>query len=208
VAKREHAPGQRPGTASRRERRRVEILDVAARLFAERGYDATSIDDLVAATGLQRGGLYHYIVSKQDLLVQIHARFVEPQIDEVRAIVAAGEPADVALRRVTHVLMRAVATYRDQGYVFIHEREPLVGHPEWPNVRRMRREFEDLVGSVIERGMDEGVLERADVRLSVLAYLGMVNSSYDWFRPSGRLSPSAVAERFADIFLTGAVARR
>jgi AcrR family transcriptional regulator len=202
----EHAPRERKGTAERRERRRVEILDAAARLFAERGYDATSIDDLVAATGLQRGGLYHYMDSKQDLLVQIHARFVEPQVEEVRGIVAAGEPADVTLRLVTHALMRSVAAYRDQGYVFMHERQPMLDHPEWPNVRRLRREFENLVGSVFERGMADGVFEKADVRLTVLAYLGMVNATYEWFRADGRFSPEAVAERFADIFLTGAVA--
>ena len=68
----------RPQSRERYEARREEIIDIAARVFAERGYHATSIDHLVQATGLQRGGLYHYIGSKEELLFQIHERFIAP----------------------------------------------------------------------------------------------------------------------------------
>jgi AcrR family transcriptional regulator len=195
--------GMRSGTAERRERRRVEILDIAAHLFAERGYHATSIEDLVEATGLQRGGLYHYMSGKQDLLTQIHSRFVEPQIEEVRAIIDDGGPPDETLRRITHALMRAVAAFRDQGFVFIHERRAMMDHPEWPNIRKLRRTFEDQVGAVVQQGIDEGMFKDEDVRVAVLAYLGMINSSYEWFRPGGRLDAETLADRFADIFLSG-----
>ena len=71
-------------TRERYEGRRQEVADIAARVFAERGYDATSIDDLVEATGLQRGGLYHYMEGKKDLLIRIHGRFIEPLLAESR----------------------------------------------------------------------------------------------------------------------------
>jgi TetR/AcrR family transcriptional regulator, cholesterol catabolism regulator len=65
-------------------RRRREIVDVGAKAFAEHGFHATTIDQLVEATGLQRGGLYHYIDGKLDLLIAIHERFIEPLLEEAR----------------------------------------------------------------------------------------------------------------------------
>jgi AcrR family transcriptional regulator len=65
-------PGKRPGganSAAKYDARRLELIDIAARVFARKGYHATSIDDLVEATGLKRGGLYHYITGKEDLLI-------------------------------------------------------------------------------------------------------------------------------------------
>ena len=80
--------GRRAGTRARFEQRRSEVVDVSARLFAERGYRNTSIDDLVEATGLQRGGLYHYIDSKQQLLLLIHEELIEPLLLQAEEIVA------------------------------------------------------------------------------------------------------------------------
>jgi hypothetical protein len=56
---------------------------------------------------------------------------------------------------------------------------------------------------VVQQGIDEGMFKDEDVRVAVLAYLGMINSSYEWFRPGGRLDAETLADRFADIFLSG-----
>jgi AcrR family transcriptional regulator len=57
------APPKSPALRERYDARQRDVIDACARVFAERGYDGTSVDDLVAATGLARGGLYHYIGS-------------------------------------------------------------------------------------------------------------------------------------------------
>jgi AcrR family transcriptional regulator len=185
------------------ERRRVEILEVAAHLFAEQGYHATSIDDLVDATGLKRGGLYHYIEGKQDLLFQIHRLFVEPQLENLKVLTASDQPADATLRDIFAALMSAFASHRDQGYVFVYERRAMIDHPKWDSVRSLRDQVEKLIEKTIVQGVEEGLFVVEDTRIATQVMLGIINSSYEWFRPGGRYSASAVADRFYEIFVDG-----
>ena len=92
------APPTRPALRERYDRRQERVVQVAAELFAERGYAATSMTDLSEATGLAAGGLYHYIGSKKQLLFRICDVLMEPLLAEARAIVATDEPAVTQLR--------------------------------------------------------------------------------------------------------------
>jgi TetR/AcrR family transcriptional regulator, cholesterol catabolism regulator len=200
------SPAAAPGTrkAGRKyERRREEIVDMAAKVFAERGFHATTIDDLVKATGLQRGGLYHYIDSKLDLLIAIHERFIEPLLAEASEIQRQGLPADVELRELAHALMHAIATYRDQVTVFLHEWRIIESEPAWSNVRTARKEFEQIITDTLERGRQDGIFDFADLRLSVLAFLGMINYSYQWYDAQGRMPADRVADYFFEIYYGG-----
>lgn len=183
--------------------RRTEVVDRAARVFAARGFHGTSIEDLVDATGLQRGGLYHYMDGKLDLLIAIHERFIDPLLANAREVSERDEPADVQLRELARVLMGDIADYHDQVTVFLHEWRAIESDPAWKDIRRARREFEQIVSDVLERGRDEGLFEFEDLRLTLLGFLGMINYSYQWFNPKGRVSPATIADHFADIFLSG-----
>ena len=193
----------RPRARARFDDRQGEIVDAAARVFSEHGYHATSIDDLVVATGLQRGGLYYYIGGKQELLVRIHARFIDPLLEEARTIAAANEPPDVAIRSLAHALMSAIATYRDHFRVFLSEWRVIERDPGWQDVRHARRELEDIVAAVLVRGREQGRFRVPDERLATLGLLGMLVYTYQWFDPDGRLSDEEVADSFCDIFLGG-----
>jgi AcrR family transcriptional regulator len=200
-------PPVRPRSRERYDERRQEVIDIAARVIAQRGYDATTIDDLVAATGLQRGGLYHYIGGKQDLLIAIHERFLHPLLAQARAIAAEQLPPEAALRGLAHALMENIARYTDQVTVFFHEWRTIEDDPRWAQILRERREFEDLIGDVLERGAREGVFRFSDRRISLLGFLGMINYTPQWYEPEGRKSASAIADVFCDLFLDGIRAR-
>ena len=199
--------GPRPpaGERSRQRyaKRRTEVVDTAARVFAARGFHGTTIEDLVEATGLQRGGLYHYMDGKLDLLIAIHQRFIDPLLANAREVAERDEPADVQLRELARVLMRDIADYHDQVTVFLHEWRAIESDPAWRDIRRARQEFEQIVARVLERGRDDGLFGFEDSRLTLLGFLGMINYSYQWFDPKGRVSPDTIADRFADIFLSG-----
>ena len=202
--------GRRPGRASsaaKYDAKLQEIVDVAASVFARQGFHGTSIDDLVEATGLKRGGLYHYMSRKEDLLIAAHERFIEPLLENARAIAAEDLPADEALRRLAHALMHDIAVYQDQVTVFLHEWRVIRDAPEWQYVREAREEFEAIVQSIIELGQREGVFDVATPRLTVLGFLGMINYSYTWYSPHGRHTPEEIAEHFAGIFIEGIRAR-
>jgi len=198
----------REGSRRRYEERREAVIDAAARAFAKQGYDATTIDDLVVATGLQRGGLYHYIGGKQDLLIAIHERFLTPLLEQAREIASQDLEPEAALRALAHALMENIHLYRDAVTVFFHEWRRIEGDPRWTDVRRERREFESIIAGVLERGREAGVFAFADGRIALLGFLGMINYAPQWYEPRGRMSHEAIAEQFCDIFLRGIAAGR
>jgi AcrR family transcriptional regulator len=196
----------REGSRRRYEERRDQVIDAAAHVFAKQGYDATTIDDLVTATGLQRGGLYHYIGGKQDLLIAIHERFLAPLLEQARAIAAQDLEPEPALRALAHALMENIHRYRDQVTVFFHEWRTIEGDERWTDIRRERREFETIIGDVLERGRAAGHFEFADGRIALLGFLGMINYTPQWYEQAGRVRHTAIADQFCDIFLRGIAA--
>ena len=200
------ALGPRRRSREQYEARRQEIVDAAAHAFAASGYHATSIDDLVKATGLQRGGLYHYIGSKEELLFQIHERFIEPLLEAAQEIEARADPPSETLRALAHALMSDISNYRDQVTVFLHEWKTLRRSEDVARVERVltaRRQVEEVIDRTIRRGVDAGVFDVADRRLAVLAFLGMFNYSYQWFDPTGTITADGVADTFSRYLLEG-----
>jgi AcrR family transcriptional regulator len=189
--------------AARYDRRRREVVDAAAQAFAQRGYHATSIDDLVDATGLARGGLYHYIGSKQALLIEVFDVLMVPLLERAREIAAADAPAEERLRLLVRVWMGHVDSHRAHMTVFTQERRTLERTPEWERVRGDRREFEAILGAILEDGVAAGELVIPDVDLAKLAITGMVNSTPQWFDPERRLGAEQVADGFCDLLLGG-----
>jgi TetR/AcrR family transcriptional regulator, cholesterol catabolism regulator len=179
------------------------VVDTAARVFAARGFHGTTIEDLVEATGLQRGGLYHYMDGKLDLLIAIHQRFIDPLLANAREVFERDQPADVQLRELARVLMGDIADYHDQVTVFLHEWRIIEDAPEWKDIRKARKEFEEIIASCIRRGAKEGVFRPLDERTTMRGFLGMINYTYQWLNPRGRITPAAVADSFVDIFLRG-----
>lgn len=194
-------PPSRPALRARWERRRREIVGAAAKLFAERGFQATSIADLTAATGLAAGGIYHYFEGKDDLLTAICDELLEPLLVEARAVVAAEPGAEEQLRRLVTLWVEHAAAHRFHLLVFAQERHALETRARWRHIRAQRREFEEILEAVLVRGERDGTMVFADRRLALLALLGMVNYMPVWLRPRGRLSPAEIADGYLAIVL-------
>src|SRR4051794_12955351 len=88
----------RPVLRERYDRRRRELVQAAARVFAERGYDRTAMPELGERLGLAAGSLYHYFGSKEQLLIRICDQLMDPLIEQAGALLARGEPPADALR--------------------------------------------------------------------------------------------------------------
>jgi TetR/AcrR family transcriptional regulator, cholesterol catabolism regulator len=195
------SPPTRPALRARYDARRREVVDTAAKLFAERGYASTSISELTAATGLAAGGLYHYIEGKDDLLIAICDELLEPLLERAREIVVDGAPAVGQLRELVRAWVAHVVEHRDHMLVFTQERQAIESQPRWRHVRSQRRAFEQILDEVLARGEADGSMVFADRRLSLLALLGMVNYTPQWVRPSGRLSAQEIADRYCGMVL-------
>lgn len=171
-----------------------ELLDVAVRVFTERGYDGTSLADLAAASGMSKSSLYTHVESKEHLLRLALDRALEPLFGVLE------EPESLqgrAIQRLEHVVRREVGVLVERlPYVTLLLR--VRGNTEterWALGRR--REFDRVVAGLVAQAAAEGDV-RADVDPSTLARLvfGTVNSLVEWYRPErpGARSASGLAD--------------
>jgi AcrR family transcriptional regulator len=195
------SPPTRPALRARYDRKQQEVVATAARLFAQRGYQATSMQDLTEATGLAAGGLYHYIGSKEQLLIRICDELLEPLLARAREIVARAAPADAQLHELLRLWLAHVATHQDHMVVFAQERHAIEREPQWREVRRQRKAFEKILDDVLARGEQDGTMAFADRGLTLRALLGMVNHTATWLRPRGRLSTEQIADGYCELVL-------
>jgi AcrR family transcriptional regulator len=198
-------PPSRPALRARYEGRRAELIDAAAVAFAEGGYRETSIADLSAARPVAAGGIYHYIGSKENLLIAICDALLAPLLEEGREIVAAGDlPPERQLRDLLRVWLAHVETHRAHMLVFAQERHLIEREPQWRAVRRQRKQFEELLDGILARGEADGSMAFADRSLTLFALLGMVNYTPTWLSPRGRLSADEVADGYCELILRSA----
>ena len=194
-------PPTRPRLRQRYDRRREEVIETCAGVFAERGYQATTVQDLVRATGLAAGGLYHYIGSKQELLFRILDQLMEPLLEEAQGVERdGGEPVE-QLRRILRLWLVHIERHQSHMLVFSQERHVVEREPGWQRVRERRDAFEAILARRVDAIRPEGSAEGQDRRLTLLALLGMVNYTPQWFQPGGRLTAEQIADRYCDMIL-------
>ena len=195
------------GVKSPPRERGEQVYAAALRLFREKGYHATSMQDIAAAVGLYKGSLYHYIGGKEELLVQAFERAMGGLLVDVERIVADTSLRPSAqLRLVIGAHVEAVAENLDALTVYLHEFRALAGE-SLDNVRAQRERYAQLVGEVVARGARVGEFRVPDVGVATLAMLGMCNWVAQWYQPDGRLSPREIGTRFADLLLDGLLVR-
>jgi AcrR family transcriptional regulator len=194
----------RPALGERYDRRRQEVVYQAAKLFARHGYDQTTMQDLAATMGLATGALYHYFGGKEQLLRAICDQLTEPLLEQATELARDDtRDAEAQLRALVALWVGHVVAHRDHMLVFQQERHVLESGEQWRRVRAGRKAFERLAGEVLERAHPA-----ADGRLALLALLGMVNHTAQWYRPRGMLTPGEIAAGYADLVLgTTATAR-
>ncbi|WCB95109.1 HTH-type transcriptional repressor KstR2 [Baekduia alba] len=194
----------RPALRARYDRRRAEVVVGAARVFAERGYDQTSVPQLAEELGIAAGSLYHYFGGKEQLLIAICDQLMDPLLGEARAVLA-DEDADAGdqLRALVRLWVGHVIAHRDHMLVFLQERHVIDHGDQWAEVRRGRKQFEQLVEGLLARIDAEGRARLGDARLTLSALLGMVNHTAQWYRPRGRLDADAIADGYVDLVLAG-----
>jgi AcrR family transcriptional regulator len=195
-------PGRpiRPALQERYDRRRQEMVAIAAEVFARRGYDQTTMQDLAATMGLATGALYHYFGGKEQLLRAICDELMEPLLARAREVSLSDEsPAD-RLRALVRLWVANVVEYRDHMLVFQQERHVIESEGSWRAVRDSRKAFERIIRHALDEAHD-GVGARRDERIEIGALLGMVNHTAIWYQPGGRLGPHEIADGYLGLLL-------
>lgn len=194
--------GTRTGATARGIARRDSIIDAAVRLWAKKGYDATGIADICTEADIGKGALYHHVGSKEDILFEIHNRFVDPMLVYGEEILDADLTPSEALTQLGHRLLTEIANNREECSIFIRE-YIVLSDERFQVVREKRRKFAAMVSELIERGIKKGEFEDIPVNLATHAFLALHNHVYAWIREGKGFSPDEIADVFDRIFLKG-----
>src|SRR5712672_1173540 len=193
---------------------RQEILRTAARLFQQRGYDATSMNDVAAALKLSKGGLYHHFQSKDEILFEImnHAMDItqERVLNPVRGI---ADP-EGRLRALIRLHIEVVLSPRDREItVMLHENHPLP-----PALRKrinsrkkdyihflenLMAELQKKVQEEVQGGSRHQTKAKVSPCAAAFALLGMINWIYQWYKPEGELQAQNLIQQFTDLIFGG-----
>lgn len=177
------------------------LLDVAVAVFNERGFDATSMEELATRLGVTKSAIYHHVPSKVELL----RLALDRALDALFAVTEEpGATTGPAIDRLEHVVRGSVAVLTDQlPFVTLLLRVRGNSPVELQALQR-RREFDRIVTALVRAAEQEGDV-RPDVDPAVTSRLlfGTVNSLTEWYRPDRGLDAAALANALVATTFTG-----
>ena len=198
-----HTPRARLLRNSRVLRRADEIIDAAARVFAERGYHGTTTQAIADVLGMRQASLYYYFPSKEAALEEVCARGVDGFAEGAERVVQQDVPP---LEKLTHLIashLAPVETVPDYVRVFINERRYLPDASR-KRIGRKSRRIERCFEQVIQAGIEDGSIRPGtDAHLAMLAVLGMCNAVINWRGSDRTRDTHRIAASFAHLVANG-----
>lgn len=179
------------------------LLSTATKLFAEHGFEGTSVQDLVEAAGLTKGAMYHHFASKEDLLYEIYARVLRTQLERLEKFAAEEGPVAERLRdAAADVVVTTIGSLEDVT-IFFRSMQHLSVQKQ-REVRRERRRYHETFCAMVAEGQRSGSF-RDDVPPSLVAdyFFGAVHHLPTWYKRRGALSAKAVGDYFSDLLMAG-----
>ena len=180
--------------------KRERIIEEAVKLFYERGFTGTTLDDIAAELGVTKPFIYTHFRSKVELLAALCTPTIEMSLAAVEDAAKGPDTPTKRLRRAivdfTHVILSRQANIA----IFFREEKNLA--PEaLDEINRLRKRFDRKLSSLIAEGVAAGEFTVADVGLAALVIGGMISWAYTWHRPDGRLGIDELSERMAELTL-------
>ena len=177
------------------------LMAAATRLFATRGYDRTSVQEIVEAAGVTKGALYHYFGSKDDLLYEIYGRLLRVQQERLDALAGTETPIEQRVREAAADVIVTTIENLDDAMIFFRSMYQLPPEKQ-KQVRAERRRYHERFRELIEEGQREGAFSDATPADLVVDYhFGSVHHLSSWYNPEGPLSPRQIADHLAELLM-------
>jgi AcrR family transcriptional regulator len=184
--------------------RRAELLDIAARLFAERGLRATTVRDIADAAGILSGSLYHHFDSKESMVDEILRGFLDALFDRYREIVAQNLGPRRTLEAIVVASFQALDEHHAAVAIYQAEARRLAEQPRFDYIPKRLTEFRTMWHDTLRAGIADGDFRAdLDVELSYRFLRDTVWVGVGWYRPGGTLAIEDIARQYLAIVLDG-----
>lgn len=196
-------------TAEEREQdklqKREAVLRAAVQSFNQRGFHATSLDDVALGLGVTKPTLYHYFSSKDEILFECARRGLDSIREAAEAVARGGGTG--AERLAALLRDYAVVMTQDFGMCVIRTADHELSVQSRLALRRLKREIDGTVRAVVEDGIADGSLAGCDARMATFTLTGALNWIARWYDPYGPMSPQELAAHCTAVLLNGMLPR-
>ncbi|MBZ4420922.1 TetR/AcrR family transcriptional regulator [Myxococcus sp. RHSTA-1-4] len=175
------------------------ILETAARLICERGYEGTSMQEIAAACRMTKAGLYHHIQNKEQLLFAIMNYgmdlFEEQVLSKVQDI---ADPVERLRACMRHNILLVTRGWSKEVIIILHEHATLTGEAR-AFIDARKKKYVDFLQEAFAQAAAQGRIRPVDPTIGAFSFLGMVLWIYKWFKPDGRLTDEQIADGMVDL---------
>lgn len=191
-------------TNDKRKAREDDLYATAARLFAERGFHATRMQDIADEMGLLKGSLYYYCASKEELLSRITSGQIEEAITAVQGIIDTGYTPTEKLTFAIDEHLRLYQDHADIYAIYMQENLRHINVETAEQIYRVGKQYQALWAHILQEGVAAGEFAPdLDVEIAVKAILSMCNNTINWYDPHGRVPLRELARIFTNLILNG-----
>jgi AcrR family transcriptional regulator len=191
-----------PESADPKHRRRA-ILETAARVICERGYEGASIQDIADACGLTKAGLYHHIRSKEHLLLEIMNYGMDVFEEQVlHPVLGVADPLERLKSCMEKNIRLVTRGWSKEVTIILHEHATLTGEARAQINARKKRYVRFLEGSFAEAAR-AGQIRNVQPKVATFAFLGAVLWIYKWYKPDGAVNEDELVREMQGLFFGG-----
>jgi len=193
--------GKGARTKASKKRKRTQLLETAARMFTNAGYERTSLTDIANELGITKPALYYYVDSKEDILFSISKASLEKL---KRALVATQEGPANARNKLLAFLKKYIKLMQsDFGKCLVTSNKMALSDESRKVLRADRKMIDLAVRQIISDGIAEGSLESTSPKLTTFAIFGAINWMCFWHREGNETNDEQVAEQLLEFILQG-----
>lgn len=180
----------------------ADIIAAAARLFIEKGFQATTMKDVAAACGLREVSLYRQVTSKQEILFMILDQEMDRLSNDIYTIANSELRPEEKLRLAIQIYVDYLSEDTGMAGLVVMDFRQLEPRLRERHIARRDR-FEHIWRKILQEGISTGEFRPVDVSVTAFAILGLQNWMLTWYQEGGRLRVHELADRFADFILNG-----
>ena len=181
--------------------KRDAVLRTAVRMFLDRSYAHTSMNDVATQLNITKPALYHYFRNKEEILVEIY-RLGTDLIDEMLDTIEASEKP--GLDKVADFLaayIRIITGDFGRAVIRLDDRE--LSKPARKEIRTRNRAIDHRLRAIIGGGIDDGSIAPCDAKIAAFILAGTVNSMASWYEPGGPMDIDAITQQYMQLLSTG-----